>query len=107
MPSRDTPRKSEPATRSTLPHSWDLDSWPETTWPHDAKRARYISKAYRTELIEERAVARVGKSLVFLGEGYTRWLKRRTRNVDAFVSNNPAMAKSAPRAASTSTGDRS
>jgi hypothetical protein len=81
---------------ASVPHSWELDSW-ETiapdVWPHTSTRAKWISKCYRKELIEAGALTRVGKTLVFLGAAYTRWLERRARHVVEFASNNPTLKR--------------
>jgi hypothetical protein len=80
----------------SAPHSWELDSWEivaPDVWPHTAARAKWISKAYRKELIDAGALTRVGKTLIFLGAPYTRWLERRARHVVEFASNNPALKR--------------
>jgi hypothetical protein len=74
-------------------HSWELDTWPPDVWPHTTKRAKWISKAYRKELIAAKAITRVGKTIVFVGAAYTRWLERRSQHVVEFVSNNPALKR--------------
>jgi hypothetical protein len=84
------------AAAANVPHSWELDSW-ETiapdVWPHTTARAKWISRAYRKELIEAGALTRVGKTLIFMGAAYTRWLERRSRHVAEFASNNPALKR--------------
>jgi hypothetical protein len=81
-----------------VPHSWELDSW-ETiapdVWPHTIARAKWISRAYRKELIEANALTRVGKTLIFMGAAYTRWLERRSKHVTEFASNNPGLKRAA------------
>jgi hypothetical protein len=37
------------------------------------------------------ALARVGKTLVILGKGYSAFLSRRVAHVPGYVSNNPRM----------------
>ena len=74
-----------------LPHSWDLNSWPAAVWPCNGERARWVLRAYRTELIEEGALSRAGKTLIVLGRGYGRWLDRRISRVPDFQSNNPKL----------------
>lgn len=75
-------------------HSWDLCSWPEGVWPMDRRRARWVLRAYRRELLEEGALARAGKSLIVLARGYERWLAKRAAHVPGYVSNNPRMRSS-------------
>ena len=70
-------------------HSWDLDGWPEYVWPNDSDRARWVVRSNRRELIAEGALTRVGKRVVILGNGYSRWLARRADRVDRFNSNLP------------------
>jgi hypothetical protein len=82
---------------SPSPHSWELDTWPDIVWPHEKERARWIARAYRKELLAARAVTRVGKTLVFMGGPYTRWLERRARHVAEYVGNNAAIGKAATR----------
>jgi hypothetical protein len=76
---------------SGVPHSWEFETWPDSYWPHDQKRAEWIARAYRKELIEAGALTRVGKTLVFIGAGYAKWLAKRSRHVTEFASNNPAI----------------
>jgi hypothetical protein len=85
------PTRTRAATSS--PHSWELDTWPSEVWPHGTKRAGWIARAYRKELIEAGALTRIGKKLVFLGAGYTRWQERRAQHVVEFTSNNSALGK--------------
>ena len=74
-----------------VPHSWDLSSWPTSVWPGDPKRALWVARAYRSELVEVGALARSGKTLIILGRGYARWLDGRKVHVRDWDSNNPAM----------------
>jgi len=80
-----TPREraTEPA-----PHSWDIAAWPQHVWPHDPKRAKWLVKAYRTDLLYHRALTRIGKRLVVLGDGYLRFMTARAKHVTDFESNN-------------------
>jgi hypothetical protein len=93
-------KASDSATGATpqLPHSWDLNSWLTAVWPCSDDRARWILRAYRTELVEEGALSRAGKTLIVLGRGYGRWLDRRIARAPDFQSNNPKL-RSQPRAA--------
>lgn len=58
------------------PHSWDLEHWPAYVWPHSGSRARYVIRMCKRELVAAGALCRVGRQLVLLGAGYTRWLRK-------------------------------
>ncbi len=83
--------KTDPAALAQLPHSWDLNHWPASVWPGEGARARWVLRAYRTELVEEGALSRAGKMLIVLGRGYGRWLDRRIAKVGEIESNNPKL----------------
>lgn len=72
-----------------LPHSWSVASWPDGVWPNDQRRAKWILRSFRDELIAAGALARGGKGLIVLGRGYTRWLERHAAYVREYTSNNP------------------
>ena len=74
-----------------LPHSWGVSDWPQSVYPNDPDRGRWLVRAYRRELMEEGALARAGKSLIVIGRGYGRWLAKRAAHVPDCVSNNPRM----------------
>lgn len=84
-------RKVEPA--SGVPESWSYANWPPAVWPGDGKKAQWIGRAYRAELLEAGALARVGNALVFRRVGYERWLDRRAAHVEHYVGNNPAIGR--------------
>jgi len=67
-----------------IPHSWDLEHWPQTVYPHTSSRARYLARAHRDELLQEGALARVGRELVFFGKNFDRWLQRQRGEVAGF-----------------------
>ena len=64
-------------TASMVPHSWGLSNWPPNVYPNDRRKALYLVRIYRRELLEAQALVRVGRELVLIGEPYARWLKRR------------------------------
>jgi hypothetical protein len=81
------------------PHSWDINQWEQRApdvWPHTTKRARWIVRAYRTELMEQGAISRVGHVVVVLGVPYTRWLERRVSQISEYVPNNADMRIGGP-----------
>lgn len=75
------------------PHSWEYDNWPEAIWPNDGERARWVVRSNRHDLIAEGALSRVGKKIVILGKGYTRWLARQADRVAQFDSNLPHLRR--------------
>jgi hypothetical protein len=77
-------------------HSWELITWPPEVWPHEPSRAAWLARTYRKELIDAGALTRIGKRLVFIGAGYTRWQQRRARHVVEFTSNNAEIGKPKP-----------
>ena len=85
--------RNAPSAEPKCPHSWDLPMWPCNVWPGDSKRARWIVRAYRTELMQYGALSRVGKTLVVNGRGYAAWLDQRASHVASYLSNNPDMRK--------------
>ena len=88
--------KSARRPAPNVPHSWELGRWETNAadvWPHDQKRAAWVVRAYRSELVEHGALTRIGKTLVILGAGYTRWLEQRSHHVAEFTSNNPGLKR--------------
>ena len=82
---------------NSRPHSWDFDNWPGAVWPNSPHRARWVVRSNRRELIAEGALSRVGKRVVILGQGYSRWLTRRADRVTEFDSNLPHLRRTAGR----------
>ena len=72
---------------SAVPRSWELRTWPPAIWPHTAKRAQWIGRAYRDELLAAGAITRIGPTLVFIGAEYETWLKLRANHVVEFQGN--------------------
>lgn len=70
--------------RTTVPHSWGIDSWPPDVWPHTPERGRYLVRSNKSDLMHAGALARVGRELVILGDRYRRWLERRARDVPGY-----------------------
>lgn len=87
--------RSQPSAESA-PHSWDIEHWPSSVWPHSEGRARYVLRSNRDELIAAGALSRVGRELVVLGGKYTRWLEKHAAQVPGYEiapnrdSNAPA-----------------
>jgi hypothetical protein len=97
MTSSTSPATKPPRDRAgnNAPHSWELETWPADVWPHEPKRASWVIRAYRGELVEAGALTRIGKRLVIIGSGYSNWQKRRARHVVEFTSNNAKIGKRA------------
>jgi hypothetical protein len=92
--SSSTKAKRTPTAVASAPRSWELSTWPAEIWPHNPKRAQWIGRAYRKELLAAGAMTRIGMKLVFIGAKYESWLERRANHVVEFQSNNPALGKS-------------
>ncbi|MGB6451502.1 MAG: hypothetical protein WBE92_12185 [Steroidobacteraceae bacterium] len=75
-------RSRSPA--ASLPHSWDLEHWPEFVYPHSESRGRYLVRMHREELTAAGVLTRVGRELVVLGNRYDRWLAGKTVDVPEF-----------------------
>lgn len=67
------------AFASVSPREWTERA--SHIWPHTSKRADYICRAYRDELVAAGALVRVGRELVIRLEAYDRWLAKRARMV--------------------------
>lgn len=67
-----------------LPHSWDLETWPAHVWPCERERARLVVRAHKAELHAFGALTRIGRTLVFLGAGYQKWLASNVSRVTEF-----------------------
>lgn len=75
------------------PQSWDFDTWPDAVWPNDPERAKWVVRSNRSELVAEGAITRIGKRVVVLGSGYSRWLARGATRVDGYASNLPHLRR--------------
>jgi hypothetical protein len=67
-----------------LPHSWDFQTWPSLVFPGSAQRAKYLFRMHRGELLAAGACARVGRVIVFFGDGYSRFLRKRAVRVPGY-----------------------
>lgn len=78
---------SKPRNRTSAeaaPHSWDLENWPESVYPHRTSRARYMLRAHRDSLVAAGALSRVGREIIVLGAPYTKWLQARASDVSGY-----------------------
>jgi hypothetical protein len=86
-------------TAAPAPHSWSIDAWPQSVYPHGPSKGRYVVKAHRDALLAAGALTRVGRDLVVLGEPFTRWLQSQSNRVEGFhIAPN---ASSVPQAGAT------
>jgi hypothetical protein len=73
-----------PPKAESLPHSWPINDWPQHVYPNRPSSGRYLVRAYRDELISAGALTRIGRELVVLGDGYARFLARRSDKVNEY-----------------------
>jgi hypothetical protein len=88
MPTKTTRKRVTPSTPtvSTVPHSWPLSNWPPNVYPNDRRKALYLVRMQRAELLQAGAIVRVGRELVLIGEPYVRWLAKRATYVPGFTA---------------------
>ena len=86
MPETDMPRSTpaKPPLPGDVPHSWPVAKWPANVFPNDPADARNLIRFFRHELIEAKALTRVGRRLVVMGDRYDTWLRSRAAQVEAF-----------------------
>jgi hypothetical protein len=77
-------RNRIPVAAEAAPHSWDLEHWPQSVYPHTTGRARYMVRSHKDELLAAGALSTVGRELIVLGARYTRWLEARATHVADF-----------------------
>jgi hypothetical protein len=66
------------------PHSWDLEHWPTTVYPHTPGKGRYLVRSHRTSLVAAGALTRVGRDLVVIGAPFSKWLDSQAKRVAAY-----------------------
>jgi hypothetical protein len=66
------------------PHSWSVETWPKTVYPHTPERARYFLRVHRQELFAAGALVRPGREIVVLGVRFCKWLESKVPNVAEF-----------------------
>jgi hypothetical protein len=67
-----------------MPHSWSIRHWPESVYPNDPKRGRYLVREHKADLLASGVLVRVGRELVIMGARYSRWLERQASRVPDF-----------------------
>lgn len=75
-------RKASPA--ELVPHSWDIEHWPQQVYPHTPNRGRYVVRSHKTELLNCGALTRVGRDLVVIGAAYAKFLATRAERVAGY-----------------------
>ena len=66
------------------PHSWDIEHWPASVYPHTPNRGRYVVRMHRNDLMLAGALTRIGREIVVIGHAYTKWLAKKSANVTDF-----------------------
>ena len=79
------PRRRTTHESITLPHSWSFSNWPVTVFPGDERRAKYLFRTSQRDLLAEGACARIGRAIVFCGEQYSRYLRKRAARIPDFT----------------------
>jgi len=67
-----------------VPHSWDIEHWPDHVYPGSPSRARYLIRSHKDDLIRAGALARVGRELVIFGSRFARWLETHASDVPGY-----------------------
>jgi len=67
-----------------VPHSWDIEHWPPSVYPHTPNRGRYVVRSHRSELLNDGALTRVGRDLVIIGAAYAKFLAKRAEHVAGY-----------------------
>jgi hypothetical protein len=76
--------RKQPDRGQQVPHSWSLNGWPESVYPNEPGKGRYLVRENRRELLEARALVRIGRELVVIGEPYLRWMRGKAREVAGY-----------------------
>lgn len=69
-----------------VPHSWPVAKWPAAVFPNNTPDARNLVRFFRKELVAAKALTRIGKKLVVMGDKYDSWLRSRSSEVESFQS---------------------
>ena len=82
------------AQKTTLPHSWPISKWPADVYPNDPKKARYLVRSHKDELLRDGVLVRVGRELAIIGSPYGRWLQKKASRVPGYEcpANKPREA---------------
>ena len=75
---------SKTSTTTPLPHDWTFRNWPADVYPYEGTRGRHLVRQNQNDLVAAGALTRIGKQIVVLGAGYTKWLAAQTYRVTEF-----------------------
>jgi hypothetical protein len=76
-------------TAQPAPHSWPVSKWPAHVWPCDSARGRRFCRTYEKELVKAKALTRMGRDRVVMGEPFLRYMDRqRAKLLDFEVAAN-------------------
>jgi hypothetical protein len=79
--------------RTDLPHSWAIENWPADVFPNNSTKGRYLVRMHRDELLACGALSRVGRTLIVLGDGYNKWLRKKAGRVPGYsIAPNEGVA---------------
>ena len=73
-----------------IPPTWGLKNWPPDVFPYDGKRARHVLRIHQRELLEFKALTRIGRELVVLGAGFNAWLASNAKAVTEWTQTGVA-----------------
>jgi hypothetical protein len=76
-----------------VPHSWPASKWPANVFPNDPGDARNLIRFFRNELVAAKALTRIGRRLVIMGDKYDAWLRSQAAEVESFVPHGIARKK--------------
>jgi hypothetical protein len=71
-------------SKTSPPHSWSIKDWPPDVYPNSSRKARYLARSKRDELISAGALVRIGRELVIIGEPYVRWMQKKGASVPGY-----------------------
>jgi hypothetical protein len=70
--------------KPVVPHSWAIESWPDSVFPGGPSKARYLVRRHHDELLRYGCLSRVGRTLVVLGARYQKWLELHSSSVPGY-----------------------
>lgn len=81
-------------TATSLPHDWTFNCWPTDVFPYQGSRAKHLVRQNQGALLAAGALTRIGKHLVILGAGYSKWLASNAVRVETYdvPANRPQHA---------------
>jgi len=89
-----------------LPSSWRARAWPPSVFPNEQRPADYIVRRYKEQLERCGALARVGRDLIVIGQGYAVFLAQNMDRVSGYVAGPQQAAARAQEATQRAAGDQ-